>query len=344
VNHSRPDHLATRPASRSCSSARVAPTTGITVFGCSRDEAALFRVLAPRFGFPLTITGDALTEDTVELAHGDRCVSVGHKTPVSNETLRALSRSGVRYVSARSIGVDHLDVDFARSVGIRVEGISYSPDSVADYTVMLMLMVLRHAKSVICRTDLHDYRLGERRGRELRDLTVGVIGTGRIGTAVVDRLEGFGCRLLTHDVRPRGRGHHVPVDELLRHSDVVTLHTPLTAATHHLLDRGRIEAMKHGAVVVNTGRGALVDTEALATALESGRVGGAALDVVEGEEGVFYADHRGGPVPNPMVTRLQRLPQVVISPHTAFHTDHALSDMVESTLANCLGFERGVSA
>jgi D-specific alpha-keto acid dehydrogenase len=125
---------------------------------------------------------------------------------------------------------------------------------------------------------------------------------------------------------------------LLEQSDIVTLHTPLTAQTHHLLDRHRIERMKHGAVIVNTGRGALLDTEALVSAVESGRLGGAALDVLEGEEGIFYADCRDKPIESSLLLRLHKLPNVLISPHTAYYTDHALRDTVENSLTNCLTF------
>jgi len=211
---------------------------------------------------------------------------------------------------------------------------------VADYTLMLMLMAVRHAKSVISRAEAHDYRLNDVRGKELRDLTIGVIGTGRIGTAVMDRLRGFGCRMLAHDKRPRTAAEYLPLDELLQQSDVVTLHTPLNAETHHLLDRRRIEQMKHGAFIINTGRGSLLDTEALVPALESGRVGGAALDVLEGEEGIFYADCRSKPLEDTPLLRLQQLPNVIISPHTAYYTDHALRDSVENSIPNCLKFAR----
>ena len=154
----------------------------------------MFREVAPRFGVVPTVTGAAVSEANVKLAFGNRCVSVSHKTPVTNSALLGLSRVGVRYVSTRSIGYNHIDVSYAQSVGLAVGNVSYSPDSVADYTLMLMLMVVRNAKSVILRADTHDYRLSDVRGRELRDLTVGVIGTGRIGGAVVDRLRGFGCK------------------------------------------------------------------------------------------------------------------------------------------------------
>jgi D-specific alpha-keto acid dehydrogenase len=320
--------------------ARRTRTTGITIYGCGQDEAALFQEMAPRLGVVPTITDAAVAEGNVGLALGNRCISIGHKAQVTNSTLLALSEAGVAHISTRSVGYDHIDVEYAEAVGISVGTVAYSPDSVADYTLMLMLMAVRHAKSVIKRADLHDYRLNDVRGKELRDLTIGVIGTGRIGAAVIDRLRGFGCRIVAHDTRPTTSADYAPLGEVLERSDIVTLHTPLTAETHHLLDRHRIERMKRGAVVVNTGRGALVDTEALAWALEGGRLGGAALDVLEGEEGIFYADCSDKPIESRLLLRLHQLPNVLISPHTAYYTDHALSDMVEHTLANCLKFTR----
>ncbi|WP_432989281.1 D-lactate dehydrogenase VanH [Dactylosporangium sp. CA-233914] len=314
---------------------------GITIYGCGPDEAVLFREMAPRFGVMPTITAAAVSEANIELASGNRCISVGHKTEILNPTLLALGQAGVRYISTRSVGCNHIDVKYAESVGISVGNIAYSPDSVADYTLMLMLMAVRNAKSVIRRADIYDYRLHEVRGKELRDLTIGVIGTGRIGAAVMDRLRGFGCRILAYDNRPDTLADYVSLDELLQQSDIVTLHAPLNADTHHLLNPRRIEQMKHGAFIVNTGRGSLLDTEALVSALESGRLGGAALDVLEGEEGIFYADCRNKPIESKPLLRLQQLPNVIISPHTAYYTDHALSDTVENSLINCLRFESG---
>ncbi|MDT7839754.1 D-isomer specific 2-hydroxyacid dehydrogenase family protein [Streptomyces justiciae] len=318
-------------------------TTRITVYGCGPDEAVLFRELAPGLGVQPALATEPVSEANTELASGSRCISVGHKTPVTHATLRALDRVGVRYISTRSVGCNHIDVEYAAGLGILVENVSYSPDSVADYTLMLLLMALRDAKSMVRRTDLHDYRLSDVRGRELRDLTVGVIGTGRIGAAVMGRLRGFGCRLLAHDNRPVNRPgsgvEYVPLDQLLRRSDVVTLHAPLTTATHHLLNRQRLAQMKDDALIVNTGRGALIDTEALVQELEIGRLGGVALDVVEGEEGVFYSDCRDKPLESKALLRLQELPNAVISPHTAYYTDRALRDAVENSLTNCLTFE-----
>jgi D-specific alpha-keto acid dehydrogenase len=329
----RPRPLASSPSS-------AVPATGITVYGCGQDEAVLFREMASRLGVTPVITEAAVSEANVELASGSRCISVGHKAQITNSALLALSRAGVMYVSTRSIGYNHVNVEYAESVGILVENVAYSPDSVADYALMLMLMAVRNAKSVIRRADIHDYRLNDARGRELRDLTVGVIGTGRIGAAVVDRLRGFGCRILACDSRPKAAADYVSLDELLRLSDIVTLHTPLNPGTRHLLDSQRIGQMKHGAFIINTGRGSLLDTEALIPALESGRLGGAALDVLEGEEGIFYADCRDKPIESKPLLRLQELPNVLISPHIAYYTDHALSDMIENSIINCLEFER----
>jgi D-specific alpha-keto acid dehydrogenase len=323
------------------SSSPAIPTMGMTIYGCEGDEADLFRRMAPGLGVTPTITAAAVCEENVDLAVGNRCVSVGHKSRIANSTLLALSRVGVTHVSTRSIGYNHLDRAYAESVGISVGNVAYSPDSVADYTLLLMLMAVRNAKSMIRRADLHDYRLDEVRGKELRDLTVGVVGTGRIGAAVVDRLRGFGCRVLAHDRSPKTVAEWVTLDELLRQSDVVTLHTPLDADTHHLLDRRRFAQMKPGAYVVNTGRGALIDTEALIEALESGALSGAALDVLQGEEGIFYEDCRGRPIGSSLLVQLQAMPNVIVSPHSAYYTDHALSDTVENSILNGLRFESG---
>ena len=324
-------------------SSSAAPTIGITAYGCGPDEESLFRAMAPRFGVRPTITDAAVAEDNVELALGSRCISVGHKTPVTASVLRALHDAGVRHVSTRSIGVDHIDVGYAARTGMSVDNVAYSPDSVADYTLLLLLMSLRGARSTIRRAEVHDYRLGDAPGRELRDLTVGVVGTGRIGTEVMARLRGFGCATLAFDRCADPSADHVGLAELLARSDVVTLHTPLTADTHHLIDSHRIQQMKAGAHLVNTGRGALVDTEALVRALEEGRLGGAALDVVEGEEGVFYTDCRGEPVDRPLLVRLHRLPNVIISPHTAYYTDRALGDAVEASIRSCVRSDSGQS-
>ncbi|HVX18698.1 MAG TPA: NAD(P)-dependent oxidoreductase [Acidimicrobiales bacterium] len=332
----------------------MTPAQGITAYGCVEDEAALFRELAPRLGVAVRVTEEPPSVANAELAAGNRCISVSHRSPIDDAALLALRRAGVGFLSTRSIGQNHLDVAYAERIGITVGNVAYSPDSVADYTLMLMLMALRDAKSLLRRADLHDYALRDRPGRELRDLTVGVIGTGRIGSAVIARLRGFGCRVLAHDTLPGADATYVALEALLSQSDVVTLHVPLDPSTRHLLDGDRIAQLKPGAIVVNTSRGGLVDTAALVDALDCGHLGGAALDVIEGEQGAFHVDGPGGggqvrdaggvPRGRDLVARLQAMPNVVVSPHTAYRTDHALRDMVEHSIVSCLNFGIGDAA
>jgi D-specific alpha-keto acid dehydrogenase len=322
--------------------AREAALLELTIYGCDLDEAALFREKAPYFGVTPVITAAGVSDATIPLAAGNRCISVSHKSPLTKAHLAALSEAGVRYISSRSVGLDHIDVEFAQSVGITVEGVAYSPDSVADYTLMLMLMAVRHAAPTLRRVDARDYRLNESRGAELRDLTVGVVGTGRIGSAVIDRLRGFGCRILAHDRRQAASVEYVSFDELLDRSDLVSLHAPLDASTRHLMDRRAFSRLTEGAYLINTARGGLVDTEALIAALESGRLAGAALDVVEGADGVFYSDHRTRSIDGTLLARLHRLPNAIITPHTAYFTQHALRDAVVNSLVNSLRFEKGL--
>jgi D-specific alpha-keto acid dehydrogenase len=314
---------------------------GITVYGCEHDEAELFHELGPRFGVEPTITSDAVSETTVIVVPGNRCVSVGHKSEISASMLRALKDTGVEHVSTRSIGVNHIDLRAAARLGITVENAAYAPDGVADYTVMLILMAIRNATETLSSANKGDFRLRSVRGTELRDLTVGVVGVGNIGKAVIRRLHGFGCRVLASNHRGnKSAAEFVSVDELLRESDVVTLHLPLNAETHHLIGRAEIETMKQGAFLINTGRGSLVDTDALIVALQDGKLGGAALDVLEGEEGFFYFDCTKRPIDNRLLLALQRLPNVIVTPHTAYYTRRALHDTVEQTLLKCRNFER----
>lgn len=321
---------------------RAAASLGLTVYGCDLAEARAFAELARHAGITPTITAAPPTRDSARAAAGDRMVSVGHHAELTADVLRALRDVGVEYVSTRSVGVDHIDLAAADELGMTVENVLYDPDGVADHTVLLLLLALRHARPLLRAVDAGDLRLPATRARELRGLTVGVIGAGRIGHAVIGRLRGFGCRILAAD-DGRGAvdaGDAVPIDELLRESDVVTLHAPLTPATRHLLSRERIAAMKPGAILVNTARGALVDTDALVAALASGRLAGAGLDVLEGERAVFGEDHRRTGLAHPALERLLRLPNVVVTPHVGYYTEGALRDIVERTLAGCVEFAR----
>jgi D-specific alpha-keto acid dehydrogenase len=322
------------------------PSHGITVYACEQDEADLFNELSPHFGIVPTITRAVVSATTVISAPRNRCISVGHKSELTGSMLRALKAAGVEYISTRSIGFDHIDLDAAESLAITVENVVYAPDGVADYTLMLILMAIRNVKHVVSSAEKHDFRLASVRGNDLRDLTVGVLGVGHIGQAVVRRLQGFGCRVLAYNNERKAAvaAEFVSLDELLRESDIVTLHMPLNRDTHHFIGREQLEAMRQDAFLINAGRGALVDTDALLVALESGKLGGAALDVLEGEEGIFYFDCTTSSVDHPFLLRLQQLPNAIVTPHTAYYTGRALHDTIERTLMNCLGFETNRAA
>lgn len=310
----------------------------ITVFDCEEDETELFHELSPRFGIEPVMTKLPAAKHVHDPKLRNPCISVGHKSRITEADLLALKESGVKYISTRSIGYDHIDTDAASRLGITVSNAVYSPDGVADYTLMLILMAIRGTKSSILRAEHSDFRLNRCRGKELCGMTVGIIGAGRIGRAVQNRLHGFGCRILLCD---QNQGADcVPLYELLRKSDIITLHVPLSADTYHMLGRDQLHRVKQGAFLINTGRGALVDTQELIRALKDGRLDGAALDVMEEEEGIFYSDCSHRAIRNPFLPKLQKMPNVIITPHTAYYTDRVLYDTIEITLQNCFEFER----
>lgn len=312
----------------------------ITVFGCEMDEAEVFNKLSNEFGITVSLIREAVSEDNAKLATGCRCVSVNHKTELSEPLLLALKNVGVKYICTRSIGFDHIDIQAAGQMGITIGTSVYSPGSVADYTIMLMLMLMRGIKSIMRKTEKQNYCLNYFRGKELQDMTIGVLGTGRIGQTVIERLKGFGCTVLAYDSNYKSGADFVPFCELLKSSDIITLHVPLAEDTFHMIGREQLKTMKKGALLINTARGALIDTGALVKALEDGIIGGAALDVLEGEEGIFYYDCTHKALNHPFLPALQRMPNVIITPHTAYHTERALVDTVSDTIRNCLDFER----
>lgn len=309
----------------------------MSAFGCGREERPLFERYAARCGVEISCSDDPLGFESARSIPRESAISVNHRTPVDGRLIGMLRERGVRYLSTRSAGLDHIDIKAAEAAGIHVENVAYAPDSVAEYAILLMLMALRNAGSILRRAGTCDFRLEERHAKDLRDMTVGVIGTGRIGRAVIDRLAGFGCAILAYDPHPSLNVRYAELDELLRQSDLVTLHIPLTDASWHLLDRTRIARMRRGAIIVNTARGALIDTDALTDALIHGDIAYAALDVVEGEEGWFYRDCSA--LSPPPFTRLLALPNVIVTPHTAFYTERALNDIVRNTVLNFLEYK-----
>jgi D-specific alpha-keto acid dehydrogenase len=232
-----------------------------------------------------------------------------------------------------------VDLSAADKLGIRVESIAYSPDGVADYAVMLILMALRNAKGMLGRAETGDFSLDCARSPDLREMTVGVVGAGRIGQGVIARLRAFGCRISAYGNANAGETLRASFDEWIGQCDVLTFHLPLTARTRHILNGRNMRQVKDGAYIVNTGRGGLIETEALLTALKAGKLRGAALDVVEGEEDIFYGGHRGERIEKGVFSELCKMSNVIITPHAAFYTRRALIETVENTILKCLEYE-----
>ncbi len=315
--------------------------TKIAFYGCQKDERETVCSLAPRFLVEPVIVSEDVSPENAPLAKGCRCASVGHRVKIGEAALTALKDMGVEFLSTRSIGINHIDIPAARRLGILVENVRYCPEGVADYTVMLMLMALRRAKEMVLSASRMDFRLPSSRCQEMARLTVGVVGTGSIGAAVIRRLRGFGCQILAFDPHPTENVRYVPLDTLLERSDIVSLHVPLTEQTRHLIGKAQVQKMKPTAILVNTARGGLVDTPALTEALTSRRLGGAALDVVEEEEILFYQDHRADNAGTTPPGLLSRLPNVILMPHTAYYTQGVLVETVQKSILSCLGFVGG---
>ena len=306
------------------------------------DETPYFEKFSKQLNIDVTLCDKGPDMKTAKLAAGYPCISI-ITTKIDNKLMQRFYDLGVRFISTRTVGYDHIDIESAKRLGIGVDNVSYSPSSVADYTVMLILMVLRKMKAILLRSRLQNFALSGIQGRELHNMTVGVIGTGRIGQTVIRQLSGFGCRILAYDTKPNADDRqafakYVPFDILLKESDIITLHVPAAPDNRYLIDKETISQMKDGVVLINTARGALVHTQALIEGIESGKIGGAALDVIENESHLYYRDLTGEILTHRELALLQSYPNVIVTPHTAFYTDQAVSDMVERSLLSCVNF------
>lgn len=317
----------------------------VTVYNCRPfDEKNLFTEYAEELGIELILCADAPDMDNVSLSKGSRCVNV-ITSKIDAKLIRAFHDNGVEYITTRTIGYDHIDLEAAKACGIKVGNAPYGPNGVADYTVMLILMSIRKMGAILGRTALQDYTLAGLNGRELKDLTVGVIGTGRIGATVVQSLSGFGCRILAYDLyekeEVRKYAEYVPLTTIWQEADVITLHTPLTEDNHHLIDANTIAQMKDGVVIVNTARGALIDSDAFIEAIENGKIGAAGLDVVENEFGLYYYDHKSDILKNRELALLRSFPNVIVSHHMAFYTKNYVETVVKDSLKSCKLYMEG---
>lgn len=304
----------------------------IAVFDVTDFEVPVLNRLKAEGNDELVFYAESLTEDACYGLAGFQGVSVLGYSKVNKEILSALKKLGIEHVSTRTIGFDHIDVKAAKEMGIHVYHAFYSPNNVADFTVMMMLIMLRKAKISICRALVNDFSLDGMMGRELRSLTVGVIGTGKIGATVVKNLSGFGCRIIAYDFveNPaiKEMAEYVDLDTLYEESDIITLHVPLTEDNYHMINDDTIAKMKKGVILINTARGQLIDTESLIRALENEYVGGAGIDTLEEESGVMHVDVGTRIIDKRSLLYLKQFPNVLYTQHYAFYTKEATESMV----------------
>lgn len=308
------------------------------------DELPFLEAQSKKLGFEFGWTSEYPGMENAELARGYDSLSI-ITNPLDAELLARFHDLGVRGISTRTVGYDHIDLVAAEELGIRVANAPYPPNGVADYTIMMILMATRKMKLIEEATRYQDFGLKGKIGRPLSSCTVGVVGTGAIGEAVCRRLEGFGCRILANDPYEkeslRGLVEYTTLDELLAASDIVTLHAPGLPQNAHMIDAAAFARMKEGVVLVNAARGALIDTAALIDAVESGHVGAAALDTIENEAGLYYHDLSREALPNRDRAVLMSYPNVIVTPHMAFYTDEAVENMIANSCEALLAFSRG---
>ena len=300
----------------------------IAAFSVRQDEKQYFDTFANVYKVELQINRSGFTADDIESVKGCEAMSVcDGMCDLSAPVLEKLAAEGVKYIGFRTIGYNSVDLEAAKRLGIRVAHSGYSPYSVANYTVMLMLMCIRKALY------------------EMQNMTVGIIGTGRIGKAVIKNLSGFGCKIIAYDPYPAKdleNVEYVTLDELYARADIISLHTFLSDETYHMINKDSIAKMKDGVILINAARGALVDTKDLIEAVESGKIGSVGTDCCEGEDEFIRTDRKYDDlVVNHDYIILKSFQNTIVTPHVAFFTDQAVSDMVESSVKSVVQFAAG---
>jgi len=319
----------------------------VAVFSTHEFDRRFFDEANGRHQHQLHYFEARLTPATAALAHGYPAVCAFVNDQLNADVLRALTSGGTKLIALRSAGFNHIDVAAARDLGLTVARVpAYSPHAVAEHTVALILTLNRKIHRAHARVREGNFVLDGLLGFDMHGRTAGIVGTGRIGTVVARILLGFGCRVVAYDVHPSDECaalgvSYVTLDEVWAESDIVTLHSPLTPETRHLIDEQAIARMKRGVMIINTGRGALVDTAALIAGLKSGHIGYLGLDVYEEEEQLFFRDLSSEVLQDDVFARLLTFPNVVVTAHQAFFTREALRGISETTLGNISAFEQG---
>ncbi|MEU6912805.1 2-hydroxyacid dehydrogenase [Streptomyces olindensis] len=322
----------------------------IIAYGVLTDEQPLLRAAFDRaFGdrHELRCLQLFLDRDTAPTATGHETVLSSVNDTLDAPVLRDLSRGGARLIAQRATGYNNIDLAAARDLGLTVARVSsYSPHSVAEFAWALALAVDRRIVRAAHRTREFDFRLDGLLGRDLHGRTAGVVGTGKIGGAFARIAHGFGMRLLGWDIveNPGCSAlgmEYVSPELLFAESDLVSLHVPLVPDTHHLVDARMLDLMKADAVLVNSSRGGLVDTDALLATLRAGRLGGVGLDVYEEEAGVFFLDKSLEVMTDERLARLMTFPNVLVTSHQAYFTRDAVGQIAETTVRNVEDFLTG---
>lgn len=314
----------------------------ILAYAYREDEALAFKKFSNECHLEVTTVHKNLSTDNVALAEGFEAITIIGNCNGRRDVLKKLSELGVKYVATRSAGYNNIDLDAAKEFGIKVSNAIYSPHCVADFTVMLTLMVNRKAIEIIKRSSSNDYSLPGLMGCELKNQTIGVIGTGRIGQQVIQNFSGFGCKIIAYDLYPneglKSQVEYVDLDTLFQTADIITLHTPLRKSNHHLINKESIAMMKDGVKIINTARGELINTQDLIEGLKRGKISGAGLDVIEHELGIFHHNCKTLQVCHDELAILKQLNNVVVTNHVAFYTDQAVLDMVACGLRSLVFF------
>lgn len=317
------------------------------VFSARRYDKTMLKRANATAGHELRFLEDRLTASTALLATGCEAVCVFVNDTVDADVLAILAAQGTRLVATRSTGYNQIDAAAAEKLGIAVVRVTdYSPHSVAEFAVGLLLAVNRKIARASVRTREGNFDLDGLMGFDLHGKTVGVIGTGKIGTIFARIMTGFGCTVVGYDRYPSAAfealgGRYVSVDELLACSDVVSLHCPLTDETRHIVDAASLARSKRGSILVNTSRGGLVDTEAATEALKTGQLGGLAIDVYEQEASLFFQDLSSTIICDDVIQRLVSFPNVIVTGHQAFFTEEAIGQIMQTTIDSISAFERG---
>lgn len=308
----------------------------VIAFGVREDEECFMDPVAKKLGIEVEIHTEHLNMETVHWAKGFDAVSIVGVCQADRDILKILSGYGIKALSTRTIGYDQIDLQSASEYGIKVANVSYSPDCVADFTILLMLALTRRFAHMLERSRCMDYSLHGIQGKEMHNLTVGIIGLGRIGSCVARDLKGFGCKIQAYTDCPREDQkdlvEFVDFDTLIKTSDIITLHMPLTDQNRYMINADVIKKMKPGVLIINTSRGEIIDTNALIEGIENGIIGGAGIDSFENEQEVIHIDHNYNVIKNRDLLILKAYPNVIVTPHAAFYTDQVSYDMVHCSL------------